>query len=92
MRHEEVCFFLETLRYLKRRYSHLNDKRLSNYQLLKLNPKLSSITVCVTIAVIISIIPSTGVFWAGKNKRFGSLKDKACFLCDKHYKILVADL
>ena len=26
-------------------------------------------------------------FWAGKIKRFGSRKDKACFLCDKHYKI-----
>jgi len=26
-------------------------------------------------------------FWAEKMKRFGSLKDKACSLCDKHFTI-----
>jgi len=59
--------------------------------LLKLYPKCLSITVFVTIAVIISII-LTACFLAGKMKRLGSLKDKACFLCDKHYKILAKSI
>ena len=31
-------------------------------------------------------------FFAGKMKRLQSLKDKACFLCDKHYKILARSI
>ena len=80
-------FFLKTLWFIYRRYSRLIDSKLSNYQLLKLYPKLLSTTVCVTIAIISRSFRSRA-FLGGKMKRFGWLKDNAYFLRDKHYKIL----